>query len=551
MKSSVRLHAFSETSCGMMLLAGLAACGSTAAEHVDAGATSEAGVASGPADAPAKPETGQWPAEVTVSTCNEHDSVNVGNYTVQTNYWNKSTCPGTQCLDINKSTGAFAVTQGPEPCGDNVASYPNVLYGCSFGNCSPGSILPLPLSSLSSVTSDWDYSVGGTADDRYNVSYDIWLCPDNSCGSNGFPGGTELMIWLDYKNVHGWKTKLGTAELAGHTWDVWQSTFGTAPNTWTYLAYMIVSPMVTSVTNLDLNAFFKDATMRGQIQDSWYLYAIHAGSELRTGGVPFTNNSFSVSINGVTPSTTAVVATGPACDGGMPTAEGKLGVKDNYVTAGPLHGYGSAWAWVGTDSKASICITPTCTAPGSLQVSAILGNGVSPHTVEPVTCAPAFAPSALCSSGTITGDPSYYQVAGVGFNLNQGGEASTSNDADLDFDGSADSGGDGTGDGGASRGLGTITIPKSITVSVSKAGTLAGNNSLRVQLTDAEGIYYCYGGNLVSGTPIPITQFSSTCWNNQGKYATSTTPIKRVDVYVPGATSDVPFSFCLTNVTVE
>jgi hypothetical protein len=42
------------------------------------------------------------------------------------------------------------------------------------------------------------------------------------------------------------------------------------------------------------------------------------------------------------------------------------------------------------------------------------------------------------------------------------------------------------------------------------------------------------------------------CWNNKGKYATPTTRIKRVDVLVPGsASSDLPFSFCLTNVTVQ
>ena len=57
---------------------------------------------------------------------------------------------------------------------------------------------------------------------------------------------------------------------------------------------MIQAPMVTSVTNLDLNAFFQDAVSRGYVQNSWYLYAIQAGDELRTGGLPYNNNSFSV-----------------------------------------------------------------------------------------------------------------------------------------------------------------------------------------------------------------------------------------------------------------
>lgn len=371
-------------------------------------------------------------------------------------------------------------------------------------------------------------------------------------GSSGFPGGAEVMIWLEYKNVHGWKTKLGTVELAGHTWEVWQDTMGTGANAWTYLAYMIASPMVTSVTNLDLNAFFKDGKARGFINDSWYLYAFQAGPELRTGGVPFIHNSFSVTINGVTPSNTPVATTGPSCDGGMPTAEGKLSVSSNYVTAGSLHGYGSAWTWIGTDSQATACITPTCTAPGSLQVKAILGNGVSPLTAEPVSCAPAFAPSALCTSGAVTADPTYNQVAGIGFNLNQGGNAVASEDAGVDSDGGATVDGAAAADAGMSSALGTITVPKSITISVSNAGTFAGNNSLRPQIMDADGNYYCYGDKLVSGTPIPINKFNTTCWNKQGKSATPTTPIKRIDVLVPGsASTDLPFSFCLTNVTVE
>jgi len=159
----------------------------------------------------------------------------------------------------------------------------------------------MQVGALSTVTSSWDFSVGGAVSDQYDVAYDIWFCPDGNCGSSGFPGGVELMIWLDYKNVHGWQTDLGSVTLAGHTWEVWQATFGSGINSWTYLAYMIQSPMVTSVADLDLNAFFLDAATKGYIQNSWYLFAIQAGNELRTGGIPYSSNSFSVSINGVTP----------------------------------------------------------------------------------------------------------------------------------------------------------------------------------------------------------------------------------------------------------
>lgn len=532
---------------------------SGSAYQADAALASEAGWAS---------EAGTFPPGSTVSTCQDYGSVTVGSYIVQSNYWHKNLCPGTQCMDINQDTGAFRVTKGPDPCGDTVSSYPNVLYGCSFGNCSPQSMLPMQVGALSTVTSSWDFSVTAAANDKYDVAYDIWFCPDQGCGASGFPGGVELMIWLDYKNLSGWQYDLGKVSLAGHTWEVWKATMGSGPGAWTYLAYMIQPPMVTSVADLDLGAFFGDMAKRGFIKDAWYLYAIQAGNELRTGAIPYDNNSFSVSINGVTPTTTPAskpdaAAAGPVCDGGMPAIDGGLSVGGNYVNAGPLHGYASAWTWVGGGSNAVACITPTCTAPGSLGVAAILNNGVTSLTAEPVSCSPAFAPSALCTAGSVTADPTYNQVAGLGFNLNQDRAAGTTSvDGGAAFDGGPglDAGADLDGalaidaaaalDGGGA--MGGVTIDNSIAVSVALSGASAGNASLRVQLTDVNGTFYCYGGRLQSGQPIPIGQFNTQCWSGAGQAPVPGTQFKRVDVLVPGsASTEESFSFCLTNVVIE
>jgi Glycosyl hydrolase family 12 len=229
-----------------------------------------------------------------VTMCALFGTVGVGSYLVETDYWNQASCPGTQCMTVNSETGAFSVTEGPD-CGDTAASFPNTLYGSSYGVSSTGSVLPLQVSTLSSVTSNWDFSVGGSTEDAYDVAYDIWFCPDTSCGASGFPGGLELMIWLDYQNTGGWEMPLGSVSLAGYTWNPW-----VAPPTGdgsTYLAYLIQPPMVTSVTSLDLLAFFKDAEARGYLQSSWYLYAVQAGDELRMGGLPFVSTTFSVTVN--------------------------------------------------------------------------------------------------------------------------------------------------------------------------------------------------------------------------------------------------------------
>ena len=104
---------------------------------------------------------------------------------------------------------------------------------------------------------------------------------------------------------------------------------------------------------------------------------------------------------------------GVSCDAGMPGATGTLSIADNYVVAGSLHGYASAWTWVGTTSNGMACATPTCTAPGSLLVTPIVEEGAAPLTAQVVSCAPAFAPSALCTAGTVAADPTYLSVAGT------------------------------------------------------------------------------------------------------------------------------------------
>jgi len=106
-------------------------------------------------------------------------------------------------------------------------------------------------------------------------------------------------------------------------------------------------------------------------------------------------------------------------------------------------------------------------------------------------------------------------------------------------------------DGGAIPPIGTITIPSSITINVVKSGNnLGGNNSLRAQLVDVDGNAFCYGG--VSDTPIPVTKFNTKCWNNSGDYATPSTAFKKLDVIVPSSSSsELDFSYCITNVTVQ
>jgi hypothetical protein len=236
------------------------------------------------------------------------------------------------------------------------------------------------------------------------------------------------------------------------------------------------------------------------------------------------------------PDATAETNTGIACDVEMPTAEGRFSIADNFVTIGSLHGFASAWTWVGSDSNATACATPTCSAPGSLKIGTVPDEGAAPLTTEPVTCVPGFAPSALCIAGAITKDPTYQSVAALGFNLQEAPPVEAGTDA-----------------GPSEASLDAITIPTSIAITVQKFGSGSGNNALRLQLTDSNDHYFCaLEGTWSSAQPIPITHFNSKCWDNSGTYATPTMSFKRVDVLVPSsAPVDRSFAFCLTEISLQ
>lgn len=230
-----------------------------------------------------------------INTCSQYQSVTIGSYIVQTDYWNKDVCDGTQCLSINDLTGAFTVTKGNYNCpsADNIAAYPDILYGYAFGNRSPHSSLPAEISSLKCVNTDWTFQP--TEKGFWDAAYDIWICPDKTCGPSGFNGGLELMIWLDYTN-HGWQHDLGPATVDDMKWEVWQFDSTSGSDKHQYLAYL-AKTKTTSVKNLDVKQFLDDCQRRGYLKPDWYLYAIEAGVEINSGCIPFTSKSFSVSVN--------------------------------------------------------------------------------------------------------------------------------------------------------------------------------------------------------------------------------------------------------------
>ncbi len=235
-------------------------------------------------------------AQSVTNTCAQYLTINTTStpsYYVQTNFWNEGSCPGTQCMTINNATGDFSVTAGNFGCGDTVASYPSIVYGCQTGTaCSTGTNLPIEVSALTCVTSSWNIAVTNeTGSDLWDAAYDIWF--DES--ATNFTHEAELMIWLDYMPGTGPAGSLKASGIAiGNsptTWDVYEGPIG-----WNYIAFLADTP-TTSFNNVNILAFINYCVTQGYIQSTWYLGAIEAGIELRTGGIPFTSSGFSASVN--------------------------------------------------------------------------------------------------------------------------------------------------------------------------------------------------------------------------------------------------------------
>jgi hypothetical protein len=116
-----------------------------------------------------------------------------------------------------------------------VLSYPNIHK--DFHNWGTGE--EPAISSFDTITSAFAHTSPDVG--TYNVAYDVWL---NGVASNG---STELMIWTENRNQVPGGSKVGTATVSGHTWDVWASRDNK------YLAF--VAPTPIRAGTLDLKAF--------------------------------------------------------------------------------------------------------------------------------------------------------------------------------------------------------------------------------------------------------------------------------------------------------
>ncbi|MFJ3981614.1 GH12 family glycosyl hydrolase domain-containing protein [Streptomyces fungicidicus] len=225
------------------------------------------------------------PAQADTTICETYGSTTIqGRYVVQNNRWGSS---ATQCVTATDTGFRLTRADGSVPTNGAPKSYPSVFNGCHYTNCSPGTALPARISSISGAPSSISYGYVGDA--VYNASYDIWLDPTpRTDGVNR----TEIMIWLNKVGpIQPIGSQVGTATVAGRSWQVWSGGNGTND------VLSFVAPSAISSWSFDVMDFVRETVARGMAGSDWYLTSVQAGFEPWQNGAGLAVNSFSSTIN--------------------------------------------------------------------------------------------------------------------------------------------------------------------------------------------------------------------------------------------------------------
>gem|GEM_PF-5294815 len=207
-------------------------------------------------------------------------------YFMQVNEW------GSSAAETMSFGGAYffkMTTQQASSAGSPVG-FPSMFIGANSGNSASDGVMPIQVSSITSVLTTWNWADNGTLSDTTNNSYsalfDVWFSTSpTGDGSATTPSGGELMIWLYLpadKSPIGVTTATGVT-IAGMpgTWDIWTGSTSGKP----VISYVRVGG--TQAMSFDLNVFIKDAVCNhpNTIQASVYLTSIITGFQIWRGGV--------------------------------------------------------------------------------------------------------------------------------------------------------------------------------------------------------------------------------------------------------------------------
>ncbi|HUZ24451.1 MAG TPA: hypothetical protein VMV07_11885 [Streptosporangiaceae bacterium] len=181
--------------------------------------------------------------------------------------------------------------------GNPVQAFPYIEYGCYWGYCTPGSVLPLQVSNLKTATSAW--YTQERASGTWNAGYDLWL-NSTRLPDRGHADRAEVMIWLHATMPHyrvGGLVGTRKVKVAGRWFYLthWRTGANVIPGGWQYVQYRLAAP-TWHARKMNIAAVLADAVRRHLISRSWYLQGIIAGDEIWSGGQGLATTWFAAAV---------------------------------------------------------------------------------------------------------------------------------------------------------------------------------------------------------------------------------------------------------------
>jgi hypothetical protein len=215
----------------------------------------------------------------------------INGYAVQSAPFPTNGNPMTMQVSATSGGVGFTYTTGGsfQAPNNGPGSYPAIISGWGPGHDGIQFYGPYKggkqISQLTSVKSNWSFTMGSTGD----AVYDVWF--SNSSATPPVPG-IELMVWIGNtgKNPLGSVASPGTA-VSGRT--PYVGTNGTGESV---VSYWVASPGTTSVSNFDLLPYFQDAASHGYagLKTTSYLLGVQTGFEVYSGNWSTTDYNITI-----------------------------------------------------------------------------------------------------------------------------------------------------------------------------------------------------------------------------------------------------------------
>ncbi len=196
-----------------------------------------------------------------------------------------------ECLANQGQAANFAVTKSSARASRvEPVAFPNIFAGCSWGLCSPRSVLPLRADRISSLVTTWHTTT--KARGTWGAGYDIWFA--RKPARSGQSGGAEMMIWL---NSRGFGLNTWPVVVIDHVrWHLAHWVTGGHGKRWNYIQFRRVAS-TSKVTNLRVKPFIAAAERYRLIKPRWWLTSVEAGFEIWRGGVGLRTTQFMVRLS--------------------------------------------------------------------------------------------------------------------------------------------------------------------------------------------------------------------------------------------------------------